>query len=751
MPTITEIQTFVEASFPVRFPEYQFGSEIRRPKGWSKLQTNIYNRARHGQRHYVLCGGKNNIVVVDLDRLKSGEAAQGKKDGVEWLKFRFDDPDDPVWATFTVKTKSGGMHLYYEGDPDITSSTCVIAGSPGVKIDTRGYHQNGEPSGCVTSPLSPGYEVLKLVAPARMPESLKALLLTHSRKRKRGDRVDDASHTRHRDAEDVSEVSAVFAKNVKALVCEHFPEYADAVDPDKILRHDLRYLIPLQTRNCAIKKAEHSSNHPYIVLSCSEISVRCHDEDCRADPIVKAISLKLVDLFEGFREVGKDDKLSFKVFCELFGQEGEVQAMEYLNNFFAKITHENSVYFCSRDSPSCAWLLRDKKVLLETYEHKQIEVMGRRKAVRVPIIALWMKYEDMRVFQHVRFEPSVDGDRDGEFINLFRGFKAQRLEEGAFRAADIQLLLDHQLLILSNGDQAFYDYTIKWQAFVVQKRQKTTTLIGLNGMQGAGKNLFWEFFGRKVIGDDHYYYCNDMDDLTGQFTGHLSAKLFGILDEVTYAKGHKNNNKLKSLITQENQKLEKKGKDSIMIADYMSMVAFSNEDDFLKVETGDRRYAVQTTSDARLGDHEYFDRLRALINDQHTTNAYITFLQDVDLRDFNPAELPQTQTRTDLMRSCMRPIDQFCEALFAGKVLEYESGRKYEKVAIDHLHCTYQSWCLNRRISDASSCATNTRVFSVAFLKYFRREVHDQTRVQMAYHGRGSTSYDIDLREPANS
>lgn len=92
--------------------------------------TPVKNSAR-GEYGLGLPTG-NGLIVVDVDLAKGAEIP-------EWLP-----------ATYTVRTQSGGLHLYYAVEGEVPNS----AGRLGDHVDVRGD------GGYVVAPPTPGYRVL---------------------------------------------------------------------------------------------------------------------------------------------------------------------------------------------------------------------------------------------------------------------------------------------------------------------------------------------------------------------------------------------------------------------------------------------------------------------------------------------------------------------------------------------------------------------------------------------------------------
>lgn len=746
---ITNAEQYIEERFPVRFPLYEIGEKTYFPKGWTQLRVNTYDRTKHGDNSYILCGSVNNIIVIDCDVLKPGDSGNAKC-GVEWIEQIFSDDSHPIWQTFIVRSKSGGYHFYFQADMDIKSMANAILDDEFVKIDTRGVNSNGDPSGCIRSPLSPGYSVWNLAKVAPLPQDLKALLVTHTQKRKKkngsqrrvqkdkeydGEQADTLVREcgpLNADAEDGSN------KALLELMRQFFPDSIN--DVRCIYRQGYSYLLPLSTNYCMIKGEEHGSNHPYIIIRANEIKYTCHNPICMKRTITRRHAKGLRDLFDDFHSCEPEETFSAQLCCDLWDNDNPEIMFEYLNQYFCKILLENETLFCNRESASMPWILRNKTQCLAAYEHITVlapDASGKMRPNQV--LLLWKSYKFMRTFRNIKFNPNHDGDKNNDFLNLWKGFAAKELSQ--YDMTLIQLILDHQRTIFCHGDEKAFKYLIDWQAAVVQFRRKIGTMIGIKSKQGAGKNIIWEFFGKMVIGENHYYYCDDMDQFVGKFNGHLAAAILVVLDEVTYANNHKTNNKLKSLLTQETQTMEKKHQDAINVKSHLSVVALSNNPDFLKIEDSCRRNVVFEASDERIGDRAYFNRLVELTSRSDVADHYMTFLMQRDLSDFCAAEFPETEARIQMKELTRDPVDSYCIALREDEIDEFPCGEKHEHVNIARLWNSCLIYCETQGTKFKFRCeAQNQRTFETKMKHFLRHDIFYCTR-----QGHASSLYTLDL------
>lgn len=145
-------------------------------RDWEHVATTSLVRLRRlssdPQANYGVACGPSNLVVVDLDVAKEGEAAPGEPThGLEVLRALADGRELP--RTFTVGTPSGGRHLYFRPPVDGPAPRNTVR-RLGPLIDTRGV------GGYVVAPGSRvdgvAYTILQDAPIAELPEWISSLL-----------------------------------------------------------------------------------------------------------------------------------------------------------------------------------------------------------------------------------------------------------------------------------------------------------------------------------------------------------------------------------------------------------------------------------------------------------------------------------------------------------------------------------------------------------------------------------------------
>ncbi|KAJ3144009.1 hypothetical protein HDU89_000960, partial [Geranomyces variabilis] len=246
----------------------------------------------------------------------------------------------------------------------------------------------------------------------------------------------------------------------------------------------------LKTKYCLLSEADHEVSVPKMYFNITKKHLKFTCTHCDASDEMEHDDPQLSKFFAQ-TDIGIDDRLDLKVAKELLDSSGEAAVIAYLNNFWAKITEESSVSIASRTSVSTTWLLRKPSEFKKAFEHlhffyetSHVDDNGKPKNVKAcyHLVQKWQSHNDMRLFRNVKFRPSHLGDADGEYLNLFRGFKAKQLP--TYDMSKFQPLLDHAKHILCNNDGVFFEYLINWQAHIVQRPHiKTQTAPVFFGAQ----------------------------------------------------------------------------------------------------------------------------------------------------------------------------------------------------------------------------------------------------------------------------
>jgi hypothetical protein len=285
--------------------------------------------------------------------------------------------------------------------------------------------------------------------------------------------------------------------------------------------------------------------------------------------------------------------------------------------------------------------------------------------------SLWLEDPEKRTYESADFIPTPMVCLPYVF-NTFKGLRAEKLQETG--DADYSIFTNH-INILCGEEQGPTDYVTKYLAHIVQKPSEIPRVaLVFKSDQGTGKNLFFENFGKKLLGKDYTFQSGDMDRVIGRFAN-TSNKLLVVLDEVSGMDGFRHSDKIKNLITADELPWERKGIDSVSVRNCGRYIIFSNNEAPVKIETTDRRFQVNKCSNAVRNDQTYFKALIKAFNDEGQVKAFYNYLKGIDISDWDTVnDRPITQAYKDLQAVATPITVKFLRGLLDDYHLQQETN-----------------------------------------------------------------------------
>ena len=286
------------------------------------------------------------------------------------------------------------------------------------------------------------------------------------------------------------------------------------------------------------------------------------------------------------------------------------------------------------------------------------EATGETPAVmrKVNPAAIWNSNNNRRDVKRIAFDARPDGERDPNIFNIWQGYNVNSEDAQVFDEDDADAILDHIFNIWCQGNTEHYDYVINWFAHILQKPWiKIGTLLALKSDQGAGKGIIFDMIG-KIMGTAHYSQSASMANITGDFNGGIEGKVLIDLDEAFWGGEVKMMGKMKNLITERSQLINKKCKEAYEVENTTAFSITTNNNLFAGVEKGDRRhmclnldnkYAGIETPETRV----YIEAVRGAGSGKEVPEkiygAFAKVLYNVNLDGFRPRKIPRTELLQD--------------------------------------------------------------------------------------------------------
>lgn len=252
----------------------------------------------------------------------------------------------------------------------------------------------------------------------------------------------------------------------------------------------------------------------------------------------------------------------------------------------------------------------------------------------------WLKHPGRRQYDWVIFDPKP-GKQDPAYYNLWRGWAVEP------KKGDWSLLKQLLRDVLCRGDQASYDYVMRWCAFMVQQPNTPAEVaLVLKGRKGTGKGTFCRAL--KELAGQHGRQVAQPEHFTGRFNEHLMDTILLFVDEGLWAGDKKVEGVLKNLITEPVLSFEGKNKPIIEGPNHLHIVIASNEDWVIPASPDERRFAVFDADDDAFGRLRsgFFGRLKDQM-DGGGRAAMLHELLSMDLGRWHPRrDIPQTDALT---------------------------------------------------------------------------------------------------------
>ncbi|MCB1469862.1 MAG: hypothetical protein KDK08_22555, partial [Rhizobiaceae bacterium] len=215
------------------------------------------------------------------------------------------------------------------------------------------------------------------------------------------------------------------------------------------------------------------------------------------------------------------------------------------------------------------------------------------------VFPAWLKSPERDHRTDIVFEPyryDAPDPTPPHLLNMYRGFAI------APKAGDAMDYYRHVFHVVCGGNVRLFAWLMDWCADMVQNpAEKPGTAPVLHGLKGTGKGLFVQPL-QQIWGLRHAVKVNNLKQLTGNFNGHMDAKILAVAEESFWGGDKQADSVIKDMITSGTMMLERKFMDPIEVRDCRRFIFLSNAENVIRATPDERRYAVTMVSPDRIGD-----------------------------------------------------------------------------------------------------------------------------------------------------
>jgi hypothetical protein len=323
-----------------------------------------------------------------------------------------------------------------------------------------------------------------------------------------------------------------------------------------------------------------------------------------------------------------------EAFIELVMTEGE-EDYSTMKEEFEKTTFIVGSKLLHLQSNGTHTFLTDSDANL-MYANKLIKTYDKEKdkVIKEPFYKRWKFDENRKQYDRMDFLPRLD-ECPSDVYNCFKGLKGATYTM-ALSDQQIEELVEPVLYHLNMLTSDESDYVIKWLANMVQTpwRKAETTLLFrdmtrfLKSGGGTGKNVFVEWFGNTILGEDYFVVFGVNALLFDPFNELLENKLLVLIEEASGKDNGREDNTLKSNITSKTKQINRKFQPKYTQKDYTSYIFFSNEANPIPMagSLGQRRIAAFDVDVRHKDDASYFNELCSHLEKPETSAAFYRWL-----------------------------------------------------------------------------------------------------------------------------
>ena len=243
----------------------------------------------------------------------------------------------------------------------------------------------------------------------------------------------------------------------------------------------------------------------------------------------------------------KCNELVVKRFACEVDEEEDVQQTEY-ERMKETFEVEKNVAKILKPKPMYVWgdedTLVNKQHLTEVFDDF-LTSKTTKFGQPIPFTTEWYRDDKKRKYDKIDFRPysTEDNKPDANIYNMFHGFRASKLDFDISPEERAERVKPFLRLLKVNTASGGYEYALNWIANQVQNPEtdnRAKIALVFQGEERGGKTEQWDYFGKKILGEEMYGYTHTPDkDVFGQYPTFVSKKVLCVIDEADCYKHEK--------------------------------------------------------------------------------------------------------------------------------------------------------------------------------------------------------------------
>lgn len=279
----------------------------------------------------------------------------------------------------------------------------------------------------------------------------------------------------------------------------------------------------------------------------------------------------------------------------------------------------------------------------------------------------------------------------------------------------------------------FFEYILKWVAWIFRHRQKIGIVLMLIGDAGSGKTLFFQFL-KSLFNNMYCTLITNDEFFNSKFNSDIEDKIICYLDEFEIkTKGDLRTFKQK-IQRSSDTKISRKFENSKTIDTYENYIASANEINQY-IDYSDRRTCIIETND-KLKDTEADTYIKLLVKQSDSAHIHVVrdiFMNKIDLTNFNPNKFPVSDLKATINETKIDNFSMFLITKFH-EIREHHSYRQKKEDFIEEYNIFLSEKYAN---TDSKYANHNSHTLAKSFKKHgiiskrVRNRINDHYAVQI--------------------
>lgn len=327
----------------------------------------------------------------------------------------------------------------------------------------------------------------------------------------------------------------------------------------------------------------------------------------------------------------------------------------------------------------------------------------------------------IRKFETLVYLPGAAEFPDGE---AGRRYNIWRDSSIVAAPGGVHVFLEHLANMIP--DETERGYVLDYLAMLVQyPGSKVHYALLIRGGQGTGKSWIGRMM-TAIIGAPNVVFPSN-DEVLSQWTVWTEGSCLAVIEELM-ARGRLDMaNRLKPIITEPMLRIEEKKRSIYSIPNHLNLLAFTNHDDALPIEVGDRRWLVISSSMKPMGDDYYKELFAYLEGDGPSAVKHYLLNRRITLNPKGVA--PSTKGKDEMRRRTLSEAEQYLTEMLEG----HDGPFNFDLVRLDDLIACVPNDLKRhtRNIRGKVSDWLKSEVGAVKHTRYTKGDDDDRTSSQL--------------------